>query len=377
MNADRRMTPPETHDEKRLALVLPAGGARAAYQVGVLSYLAEQYPKFAPTIFTGISAGSINACFLAQGDPFPIAAARMLDLWSKLDFDDVFATNFRSLYSMVGRWASDMFLSKVTKRILLRSLLDASPLAGTLLTHVHFWKIARAIKHRRIHGVAVTATNYHTGNSTVFFDSCDKIEPWLRQDRTTVRTSLRVRHIMASCSIPILFEPVRIGDHLFGDGSLRYNFPFSPAIHLGATHALGISIRPPGAHDLAGYNPDQMSLGFIAGAVMNSVFLDSLEPDYESLMKMNRLASKGLVKNVTPLLIRPSQDLALLSKDHIKEVPFHFRQLLRSTANPEELGNLLSYLLFSHGYLNELMALGKRDADSNRAELENFVRSFE
>ena len=89
------------------------------------------------------------------------------------------------------------------------------------------------------------------------------------------------------------------------------------------------------------------------------------------------LAAKGLVKNVTPLLIRPSQDLALLSKDHIKEVPFHFRQLLRSTANPEELGNLLSYLLFSHGYLNELMALGKRDADSHRAELENFVRSFE
>jgi NTE family protein len=120
-----------------------------------------------------------------------------------------------------------------------------------------------------------------------------------------------------------------------------------------------------------------MNLGFIAGAVMNSIFLDSLEPDYENVVKMNRLAAKGLVNNVTPLLLRPSQDLASLSKDHIKEVPFHFRQLLRSTANPEELGNLLSYLLFSPGYLNELMKLGKRDADASRAELENFVRTLE
>jgi NTE family protein len=363
-------------NEKRLGLVLPAGGARAAYQVGVLTYIAEQYPAFRPTIFTGISAGSINACFLAQGDPFAESAAKMGELWAKLGFDDVFATNFRSLSSMVGRWISDMFLSKMTRRILLRSLLDASPLAGTLLTHVHFWKIARALKEKRIHGVAVTATNYHSGSSTVFFDSSDPIEPWTRQDRVSLRTNLRVRHIMASCSIPILFEPVRIGDHLYGDGSLRYNFPFSPAIHLGATHVLGISIRAPGAPDIAGYSPDQLNLGFIAGAVMNSVFLDSLEPDYESVLRMNRLAAGGIVRPVTPLLIRPSQDLASLSKDHLKDVPFHFRQLLRSTANPEELGNLLSYLLFSPSYLNELMALGRRDADKARGELENFVRSF-
>ncbi len=363
--------------EPRLALVLPAGGARAAYQVGVLAYLAEQYPKLRPTIFTGISAGSINACFLAQGESFPKAAARMSELWGSLDFDQVFATNFRSLSGMVFRWVSDLFLSKVTRRILLHSLLDASPLAGTLLTHLQFWKIAKALREGRIHGVAVTATNYHTGNSTVFFDSSEPVEPWSRQDRSSLKTKLRVRHIMASCSIPILFEPVRIGDHLYGDGSLRYNFPFSPAIQLGATHALGISIRPPGSQDLGGYSPEQVNLGFIAGAVMNSIFLDSLEPDYETVVKMNRLASGGLVRTVTPMLVRPSQDLASLSKDHLKEVPFHFRQLLKSTANPEELGNLLSYLLFSPGYLTELMNLGRRDADASRADLEKFVRSLE
>jgi NTE family protein len=370
------MSTSATVSEPKLALVLPAGGARAAYQVGVLSYLAEQYPALRPTIFTGISAGSINACFLAQGDPFAESAARMNSLWSTLDFTDVFATNFRSLYSMVGRWVSDLFVSKVTHRLLLRSLLDASPLAGTLLTHVHFWKIARALRQRQIHGISVTATNYHTGSSTIFYDSSDAIEPWTRQDRVAIRGHLRVRHIMASCSIPILFEPVRIGDHLYGDGSLRYNFPFSPAIHLGATHVLGISIRPPAAEDLGGYKPDQLNLGFIAGAVMNSVFLDSLEPDYESVLKMNRLSAGGIVRTVTPLLLRPSQDLASLSKDHLKEVPFHFRQLLRSTANPEELGNLLSYLLFSPGYLSELIRLGRKDADTARGSLETFVRSL-
>lgn len=365
---------PKNEDNSPIGLVLPAGGARAAYQVGVMSYLAENYPEFRPQIFSGISAGSINACFLAQGEPFPQAARLMEELWSRLEFNEVYATNFRSLASMLTRWVSDLFMSKVTKRILLKSLLDATPLAGTLLTHIHFWKIARALRRGDVLGVSVTATNYHTGNSTVFYDSHGPIDPWTRQDRIAIRGPLRVRHIMASCSIPIIFEPVRIGDHLYGDGSLRYNFPFSPAIHLGATRVLGISIRAQGHPDLPAFNPDQVNLGFIAGAVMNSVFLDSLEPDFEQVVRLNRLSAGGGVKTVTPMLVRPSVDLASLSGNHLKEVPFHFRQLLRSTANPDELGNLLSYLLFSPGYLKELIALGRKDADSARGALETFVK---
>lgn len=358
---------------KRLALLLPAGGARAAYQVGVLKYVSEKFPNFQPEVFSGISAGSINACFLAQGTPFPQAAAQLHDLWSDLRFQDVLRTNFRSVFALASRWMYDMFLSKVTRRLLLKSLLDASPLAHTLLTHIHFWKIARAVREGRVKGIAITCTNYHNGHTVVFFDSHEPIEPWRRKDRDAVRTPLRSRHVMASCSIPLLFAPIRIGNHLYGDGALRYNFPFSPAIHLGADRIFAVSIRSQDPIDSLGYRPDHVSLGFIAGTVLNSLFLDSLDPDFENVHRMNRLGDPSAVRHVTPFLVRPSEDLGALSKPHLKEVPFHFRQLIRSTADPEELGDLLSYLMFSPPYLRDLMALGREDAKAKHDDIERFL----
>ena len=181
--------------------MLPAGGARAAYQVGVLKYLAEAFPEFKPKIFSGISAGSINACFLAQGAPIQASTAELFELWRNLEFKDVIHTNFKSLFSMSSRWLYDMFISKVTRRLLLKSLLDATPLSQTLLGHIHFWKISRAIRSREVLGLSVSATNYHDGSTTIFFDSSDPVAPWFREQRKAVRTTIRMRHIMASCSI--------------------------------------------------------------------------------------------------------------------------------------------------------------------------------
>lgn len=363
------MTPHQTNVPRKDALVLPAGGARAAYQVGVLRYIARHFPQFDPKVFTGISAGSINCCFLAQGDPFLESTERLYQLWANLTFDKVFRTNFRSLLTMGLRWASDLFLSRVTNRLLLKSILDASPLSYTLLEHIHFWKINRAIRNGTVHGLAITATNYHTGSATVFFDAPDHVQAWRRELRVAVRTAVRARHIMASCSIPILFEPIRIANHLYGDGSLRFNFPFSPAIHLGASHILAVSIRCPRPVDALGYRPEQVGLGFVAGAVLNSIFLDSLEQDFETMQRMNEIRSER-VRPVHAIVIRPSEDPANIARQFRKEIPFHLRQLMGATGSPNELGDLLSYLLFSPGYLQALLALGERDAASQHDRIE-------
>jgi len=269
-----------------------------------------------------------------------------------------------------------MFVSKVTKKYLVKSLLDASPLAETLLFHIRFWKISRALRSGAIDGVSVSATNYHDGTTTIFFDSHQPIEPWRREQRKAIRTTLRARHIMASCSIPLLFEPIRIGDFLYGDGSLRFSFPLSPAIKLGATHIFAIGIRCPAPENPLGYRPDHVGLGFVAGAVLNSIFLDSLEADYENLLRLNAIATGERARPIHSMLIRPSQDLGAMAKNFLSEVPFHFRQLLRSTASPDELGDLLSYLMFSPGYLRALMELGAKDAASSHGEIRKFLDSI-
>ncbi len=355
-------------------LVLAAGSARAAFQAGVLRYMAENFPDFKPTVFTGISAGSINACYLAQGEPFPESAVALYKLWESLTFDQVFQTNFQSIASMGLRWVYDLFASKITKKILLKSLLDASPLAMTLLNNIHFWKISKAIQMGLVDGVSVTATNYHNGCSTVFFDSHAGVEAWTREQRRSERTNIRARHIMASCSLPLLFPPIRIGNALYGDGSLRFNFPFSPAIRMGATHVLAISIRPRKIDDITTTpNPDHIGMGFIAGAVLNSIFSDSVEQDYENVCRINKFTGKD-ERKVYPFLIRPSEDPATIARYFRKEIPFHFRQLIGSTAGPDEAGDLLSYLMFSPGYIRALLSLGYKDAAAQHDQIKEALR---
>ncbi|MBY0370036.1 patatin-like phospholipase family protein [bacterium] len=358
----------------KYALVLAAGGARAAFQAGVLRYIAENFETFRPRIFSGISAGSINSTYLAQGEPFRQSAVQLYALWEQLSFDQVFQTNFQSLASMGMRWLYDLFASRITRRLLLKSLLDASPLAMTLLNNIHFWKISKALQAGEIDGVSVTATNYYTGAATVFYDSHQPIPPWTREQRRSERTSIRARHIMASCSIPLLFPPVRVGNSLYGDGSLRFNFPFSPALQMGATHVLAISIRPKRVEEPVNqYRPDHLGVGFVAGAVLNSIFLDSVEQDFENVCRINKFLGAN-DRRVYPFLIRPSQDPSKIAREFRKEVPFHFRQLISSTAAPDESGDLLSYLLFSPGYVGEMLKLGYNDAKAQHAEIQKALQ---
>jgi NTE family protein len=200
------------------------------------------------------------------------------------------------------------------------------------------------------------------------------VEAWTREQRRSERTNIRARHIMASCSLPLLFPPIRIGNALYGDGSLRFNFPFSPAIRLGATHLLAISIRPRKMDEKpAAPNPDRIGMGFIAGAVLNSIFSDSVEQDYENVCRINKFLGKEDHK-VYPFLIRPSEDPATIARCFRKEIPFHFRQLIGSTAGPDEAGDLLSYLMFSPGYIRALLELGYKDAAAQHDQIRDALK---
>lgn len=364
--------------DRKLALILSAGGARAAYQVGVLKHLGTHLPNFDARIFTGISAGSINAAYLSQGQSVRESTQQMYKLWENLSYADVMRTNFQSFFSIFQRTVHDIFLSKFTKKHLLTSILNAAPLGHTLAKHISFPRITKAIRAGLVDGLAVSTTNYNTGENTVFFDSTEIIQPWKRQRRVAVRTNIRIRHIMASCSLPILFEPVRIGDHFYGDGALRFRFPLSPAIHLGASHILALGISPPNvSHEVAPTKQKSLSIGLVGGVVLNSIFVDSLETDYEHLCRINQIADTSPhFRHVNVIMICPSQDLGDLAKDHIEEVPFHFRHLLKATAMSDtELGDLTSYLMFTNGYIMALMDLGEKDAASEHDRIEKFLSS--
>jgi NTE family protein len=367
------MSQPSPENSSKLGLVLSAGGARAAYQVGVLSYIVDEFPEFLPQIFVGSSAGSINASFLSQGDPIKHSVAKLAELWSELEFDQVISVNFGSLFAMSSRWLYDMFASKVTNKLLVKSLLDASPLAKTLLSHLHFWKVSRAIRSGAVKGLAISATNYYNGTTTIFYDSYLDIKPWKREQRHSLRTAIRLKHIMASCSIPLLFEPVPIGDALYGDGSLRFSFPFSPAMKLGARKVFAISTRCTNPQNvITQTRPDHLGLGYIAGAVLNSIFLDSVDFDYENLCRINAIAGNQNTRRIPALLLRPSRDLGAIAANFLSEVPFHFRQVLKATASPLELGDLLSYLMFSKGYIRALIELGRSDAAAQKENIKQF-----
>lgn len=351
------------------AVVLSAGGARAAYQVGVVRRIAERAPSFAPTIFSGVSAGSINACFLAQGEPFAETARKMEELWLSLKSEDVFKANFPSLSRAIFRWVTDLFFSRVTDRILLRSILDATPLATTLASRVPFAKIHRSVRDGRVLGLSVTATDYRTGGSVIFFDSNAGIPGWERRHRRGVPGAVHLKHVLASCALPVLFEPVKVSDRWYGDGSIRFSFPLSPAINMGAKRILAIGTQPDGTETPS---TESATMGYVAGAVLHCLFQDSLETDIELLETINQVAPH---RRIETAVIRPSIDPGIIASEHLGELPFHFRQLLRTTAKRGDLGGLTSYLLFSKPYVEALMELGRKDVDAQWDKLRPIVES--
>lgn len=372
-------------------LILSGGGARAAYQVGVLAGIADLLPQGAANPFpviVGTSAGAINAVTLASGAlHFAEAIRRLTSFWQGFRSHQVLRSDWPGVVRQASRFVSHSLLG--LGRQMPVALLDSSPLRGLLNEHLDLQGIGHAIEQHHLRAVAVTAFGYESGQAVTFYQGRGAIDPWLRHRRIGVPTRLSIEHLLASSAIPLLFAPVKLGHEYYGDGAVRQSAPISPALHLGANRILvvGVSGNPRGPSSSAPatriYSGQQPSLAQIGGHLLNSTFIDSLEDDLELLQRLNHLSHLvpehaqprrlGLAP-VEVLVVAPSQPLDEIAARHRRELPAALRLFLRGPGATKTSGaGVLSYLLFEAGYCSELIELGRRDALAKRDQLCAFL----
>jgi NTE family protein len=339
-------------------------------------------------VIAGISAGAINGIALATGaQDFPGVAERLRATWAGLTPDQIFRTGALRLASIGTRWVRDLSAGGLVGKSGINFLLDSQPLRRLISSEIPIGRMRRHLRAGRLHGVAVSATNYHTGAGVTFFEGASEIEPWTRSTRVGVRARITVEHVMASAAIPVFFQPVALDGSFYGDGCVRMVYPMSPAIHLGADRILAVSVRhlrPPAetAERQARARTDRLPVSEIAGVLLNSVFLDSLDSDLERLDVMNRtlalvprekLGRDLDVRPIPALLLRPSQDLGKLAADEYERFPAMLRYLLKGIGASGQAGeDLLSYLAFEPVYVQRVMELGFADTMARRDEIEDF-----
>jgi len=374
----------EARPGKDLALLLTGGGARAAYQVGLLTYLARRFPGLRIPTFTGVSAGAVNVAYLAshQGT-FTEAVRGLAELWGGLTFQRIFRADARSLAWSAVRWATRLASGGLAHGPQAHGLLDTRPLRE-LLESVLAVKdggilagIEANLRRGAVNAVSISTTNYSTGQAVIWVQGC-QCEMWTRPQRKAVQEILTVDHIMASAALPLLFPAVRIGDSWYGDGGVSLTAPFSPAIHLGAGRILAISTRYARTREEAdrpsiiGYPPPAQ----VAGILLNAIFLEAIDEDALRLRRLNQLLEKlpdqvrGSLRRVELLVLRPSRDLGSLALEYERQLPSAFRFMTRGLGTRETLGgDLLSMLLFQPDYLKRLMEIGEADAEAHSDEI--------
>jgi NTE family protein len=382
-------------------LVLTGGGARAAYQVGVLKAIARirrevGAPRQNPFgVIAGTSAGAINASAIAcHADRFDLAVAGVVNTWRHFSADQVYRADAFGVVRTGARWLTMLTLGWALARLRRerpRSLFDNSPLAELLQNVVHFDRLPSLLAEGHLSALAVTGSSYSSGDHVTFCQTAEPFEPWTRSNRVSVRSRIGLPHLMASSAIPFVFPAVRLGmegrDEWFGDGSMRQSAPISPAVHLGAERILVIGAgrlnEPPGRHRSSDEYP---SLAQIAGHALSNIFLDALAVDVERAQRINRtlalLDEKALarssLKPLNVLVIAPSQRLDDIAARHLHSLPVPVRALLRSVGVQSDLGQaqggaaLASYLLFEAPYTRELIDLGAADTLVRRDEVISF-----
>lgn len=375
----------------KLGLVLTGGGARAAYQVGVLNAVADILPdrRAAFPIISGMSAGAINGAVLAaEHHDFRSAVTKLRCVWEGLQPDMVYRTGAASLVRRGIKLIRELTTSGLATRRPTTHLLNTQPLHDLIDRNVDFDMLAAHVRSGALHGVSFTATNYNTGSTLTFFDAHPDIQPWIRNTRLSRRARLTSDHVMASAAIPFFFPPVRLGQSYFGDGCIRGVSPLSPAIHLGAEKILAVELRCASSdqHVLERNNRpmERISLVNIAGVMLNALFQDSLEVDLERVERINRtvrlLHRRGQkdpdgLREIPVLAIRPSRDLGCLAYEELGHFPAALRYLLHGIGATNDKGrDLLSYLAFEYRYVRQVIRLGYDDAMARADELRDFLQ---
>jgi NTE family protein len=373
--------------KSKAGLVLTGGGARAAYQVGVLKAVREMLPlpdKNPFPILCGTSAGAINAATLAVfADDFRAAVDRLLAVWENFHVHHVYRSDPVGIGRVGARWLAALTLLTRTSP---EALLDNSPLADMLSRSLEFGRIQENIDNGALYAISITCSGYSSGQSVSFYQGGPDTEAWERTQRVGAAMPIRAEHLMASSALPFIFPAVKINREYFGDGSMRQIAPISPALHLGADRVLVVSTARQDSHA----EPPRVrgntypSVAQIAGHAMNSIFLDSLNADIELVQRINRTISlippekvreAGLpLRQIKVLVISPSQPIERMVVRHVSELPWTVRFLLRGIGAMNRNGSTLaSYLLFEQGYCKALIELGYQDTMARRAELLEFL----
>ena len=377
----------------KIGLILTGGGARAAYQVGVLRALAELLPKGENTpfpIICGTSAGSINSTILAvDAANFRHAVRRLVLVWKNFHVDQVYRADIFGAFRNSARWLlaalSGGRLRTVRGDSHPVSLLDSAPLAALLRKYIDLSAIQRNIDAGHLTALSITCSGYTSGQSVSFYQGHPDLKNWERARRIGVAMPIAMDHLLASSALPFIFPPTRINREYFGDGSMRQIAPVSPALHLGAERLLvigvGRQLQPNAERIQSNAFP---TLAQIAGHALNSIFLDSLEVDLERLQRINRtieLIPEDVRQQTNyPLhavdfrVISPSVELEKIAAEHAHELPRTIRLLLSSVGGTRKSGsNLLSYLLFEKTYCRALIKLGYKDTMARKDELLAFL----
>lgn len=371
----------------RTALVLAGGGARAAYQVGVLLAVRDLLPEDSPNPFSilcGTSAGAINAAALAcYADSYDAAVDALADVWRNFQVGQVYRSDPLGVAASGARWLAALAFGWLVNKPP-RSLLDNRPLRELLERKLDFRRIGRAIGNGSLYAVSLTASGYTSGQSVSFFEAHGDAPSWVRTHRFGSRARLGVDHVLASSAIPFFFPSVRLNREYFGDGSMRQMAPISPAIHLGAEKILIVGSGRMTNKAERQHSSTYPTLAQIAGHVLSSIFLDSLAVDVERVERINRTLSavpdevkrQGTIplRAIQLLVISPSERLDFLAARHVNSLPWPVRWLLRGVGAMNRRGGALaSFLLFESSYTRVLIDLGYKDTMARRDEVVAFL----
>jgi NTE family protein len=386
-SAGERLARPQRYSSK-LSLVLPGGGARAAYQVGVLAALAERLPDLEFPILTGVSAGAINTIYLAaHPGSLGQAVAGLEAAWRRLTTEQVFRVRPGSLVGAAARWVLASFLGRRTGPTPARGFLDTQPLREFLEVTIDVRGIQANIDAGRLRTAALTATSINSGRSVTFVQGRGDEPAWEGIQHAGLRTPLGIEHVMASAAIPILFPAESLIGEFFCDGSVGQNAPLAPALRLGARAAfvIGLKAHPRNARPVTTGQP-YPSIAEVSGLLLDTIFLDQLEADADQLARINSLLAALPAQTPAPLslrpvdllLLRPRRDLATLSQGLSTSLPRGVRRIVDSMGGRREgAAEFLSYLLFEPGYTSQLAELGYEDVGAQWPEINRFFETLE
>lgn len=371
----------------KTGLVLSGGGARGAYQVGVLKAIADLHPKHEANpflIISGTSAGALNAVALASSaNNFRLSVKKVEKIWSNLHVDQVVESGSMDIILNTLRLVGSLFNRGMGHSRAL-ALLNNDPLRELLSHVISFKNIQKRIDDGYLEAVAVSATSYATGNSVSFFQGAPNQRCWRRNKRIGVHAKLGVQHLLASSALPGIFPAEKIGRQYFGDGSLRQLSPLSPALKLGADRIVVIGTRGANKSAISTRRDHTPSLAQTVGHIFNSAFIDTLESDLEHMLRINELL--GILQNEAPrvehykyrlidtLVIRPTIDFDEIAGEHVSDLPTGIRMGLNALGARRASGggNLASYVLFDSSYCNALIQHGYSDAMAMRDNITDF-----